>query len=145
MLRYLQAYLCQVLQIRQVLLWKLKVNRVLLHLLYLYHKQVLLFLQGLLGYLFHRLLLLRILRHPHIHLAQVSLSQVQRQILFRLLHHRRLLDLVLHLRRNLILSLLCNLLHHRQRALFHLYHLKPLILLYLRFLPRHRNFLILLC
>ena len=145
MLRYLQVNLCQVLQIRQVLLWKLKVNRVLLHLLYLYHKQALLFLQGLLGYLFHRLLLLQILRHRHIHLAQVSLSQVQRQILFRLLHHRRLLHLVLHLRRNLILSLLCNLLHHRQRAPFHLYHLKLLRVLFLRFLPRHQKFLILLC
>lgn len=135
MLRYLQANLCQVLQIRQVLLWKLKVNRVLVVLEYLYHKQALLILHALLGYLFHILLLLRILKHRHIHLAQVSLSQVQRQILFRLLHHRPLLELVLHLRRNLILSLPYNLLHHRQRLPCHLYHLKLLIVLSLRFLP----------
>jgi len=138
---YLLVHRFHHLLFRQVLPWKQKVNRVLVLLEYLYHNHLLLTLQALPEYLFHRLPHLRILRHQHIHLAQVNLSQVQKHLLFQLLHHHRHFYLVHLLRRNLILSLLYNLLRYHRFLLFQLYHLKPLRVLCLRFLPRHQKFL----
>jgi len=138
---YLLVHRFHLLLFRQVLPWKQKVNQVLLVLVYLYHNHLLLTLQALPDYLFHRLPHLRILRHQHIHLAQVNLSQVQKHLLFQLLHHHRHLYLVHRPPHNLILSLLYNRLQYRQLLLFQLYHLKLLRVLCLRFLPRHQKFL----
>ena len=138
---YLLVHRFHLLFFRQVLPWKQKVNQVLLVLVCLYHNHLLLTLQALPEYLFHRLPHLRILRHQHIHLAQVSLSRVQKHLLFQLLHHHRHLYLVHLLRRNLIVSLLYNRLQYHRLLLFQLYHLKLLRGLCLRFLPRHQKFL----
>ena len=138
---YLLVHRFHHLLFRQVLPWKQKVKRVLVLLEYLYHNHLLLSFQALPDYLFHRLPHLRILKHPHIHLAQVNLSQVQKHLLFQLLHHHRHFYLVHLLRHNLILSPLYNRLQYHRLPLFHLYPLKLLRVLCLRFLPRHQNFL----